>query len=74
VLFLERECAGWEALEPLLARFTPESVAAFTGGDAGTTRRIAHEFASARKAACYRRVGVCNTRHGNLASFATDSF
>jgi anaerobic selenocysteine-containing dehydrogenase len=70
--FLEHECAGWEALEPLLKRFTPESVAAVTGVDAGTTRRIAHEFASAPTSACYSRVGVCNTRHGTLASFATD--
>jgi anaerobic selenocysteine-containing dehydrogenase len=70
--FLERECAGWETIEPLLARFTPESVAAFTGVNAGTTRRIAREFGAATKAVCYSRVGVCNTRHGTLACFATD--
>ena len=47
--------------------FSPEQVEPITGMSAATTRRLAHEFASAPTAACYGRVGVSTQAFGGLA-------
>jgi len=70
--FLEQATSGWAEIEPRLAAFTPERVAAFTGVAAETIERLALEFAAARSAVCYSRVGVCVGAHATLATFATD--
>lgn len=67
-----RAASGWEAIEPRLAAFTPERVAAHVGVDAATIERLAHEFAAAPSSVAYSRVGVCNNAFGTLATFATD--
>jgi len=70
--FLEQATSGWAEIELRLAAFTPERVAAFTGVAAETIERLALEFAAARSAVCYSRVGVCVGAHATLATFATD--
>jgi anaerobic selenocysteine-containing dehydrogenase len=47
-----------ESLTSALSPFTPESVAAVTGIDAGVTRRIAAELQAAPSAAVYGRMGT----------------
>src|SRR5439155_7690632 len=47
----------------------PERTARRTGVAAETTRRLAHDFAQASRAACYGRVGMCTQRHGTLAAW-----
>src|SRR4030095_13253283 len=42
------------------------------GVPAATIERLALEFAAARSAVCYSRVGVCVGAHATLATFATD--
>jgi anaerobic selenocysteine-containing dehydrogenase len=69
---LERTTTGWPEIERRLAAFTPARVAAFTGVPAATIERLALEFAAARSAVCYSRVGVCVGAHATLATFATD--
>ncbi len=63
---------GWEDLEPRLAAFTPERVAETTGIEATTIRRIALEFADAKAAVVYTRIGICNSEHATLATWAND--
>jgi anaerobic selenocysteine-containing dehydrogenase len=63
---------GWDAIKRLMRGFTPERASATCGVPAATIRRLADEFASARTAAAYSRVGVCNSRHGTIGSYATD--
>jgi anaerobic selenocysteine-containing dehydrogenase len=70
--FLESTTSGWPEVERRLAAFTPARVAAFAGVAAGTIERLALEFADARSAVCYSRVGVCVGAHGTVATFATD--
>ena len=70
--FLERTTSGWPEIERRLAAFTPARVAAFTGVPADTIERLALEFAEARSAVCYSRVGVCVGVHATVATFATD--
>jgi formylmethanofuran dehydrogenase subunit B/enamine deaminase RidA (YjgF/YER057c/UK114 family) len=69
---LERTTTGWAEIERRLAAFTPARVAAFTGVPAETITRLALEFADARSAVCYSRVGVCVGAHATIATFATD--
>jgi len=70
--FLETRTSGWSEVERRLAAFTPARVAAFTGVTAETIERLALEFADARSAVCYSRVGVCVGRYPTASTYATD--
>ena len=63
---------GVDEVRALVAPFTPAAVAAITGIDAATSRRIAHELATAPTAAVYGRIGTHTTSFGTLASWAVD--
>ena len=69
---LERTTSGWAAIEAELAHFAPERVAPHVGVDAATIERLALEFAAAKTAVAYSRIGVCNNAFGTLATYATD--
>ena len=69
---IEAMARGWTKIRQRLAAFTPERVAAGTGIDAKTIRRLAREFADAPTSVAYSRVGACNTRFGTIATWATD--
>ena len=70
--FLESTTSGWPEIERRLAAFTPARVAPMTGVPPETIERLALEFAAARSAVCYSRVGVCVGAHATLATYATD--
>jgi len=69
---LGKVASGWTEIEQRLAAFTPENTAAVTGVDADTTRRLARDFAAAKRGVVYTRVGTCNNAYGTLASWAND--
>jgi anaerobic selenocysteine-containing dehydrogenase len=52
--------------------FDPESVETATGVAAATTRRIAHELATAETAAVYGRIGTHTAEFGTMASWMVD--
>ena len=56
-----------DALHELVRELPPERVAQRTGIPAPAIRRLAIDFATARTAAGYGRVGLCTQRHGTLA-------
>jgi anaerobic selenocysteine-containing dehydrogenase len=60
---------GLGALQEAVALFTPEAVADITGIPAATTRALARDFASARNAACYGRIGTCVQEFGGLSGW-----
>ncbi len=64
--------SGLEALQPALAAFTPEAVAARCGIEAGTIRRLARELAGTERAAVYGRIGTCTQAFGTLSSWLID--
>lgn len=51
---------------------TPEAVVDRCGIEAGVIRRLAREFASCERAACYGRIGTTCQEFGTLASWAVD--
>ena len=63
---------GIETVRELAEPFTPEAVAARTGIDAPTIRRLARELAAAPRAAVYGRIGTCTQEFGTLASWLVD--
>jgi anaerobic selenocysteine-containing dehydrogenase len=69
---LRQQTRGWDAVLPRLAALTAESAAEHCGVPAATIRRLALEFADARTAVAYTRIGVCNSARGTLASYAGD--
>jgi anaerobic selenocysteine-containing dehydrogenase len=67
-----RDARGFEAVERRVHALAPGDLAAACGVPADTIARLAREFAGARSSAAYSRVGVCNSRFGTLATWATD--
>jgi anaerobic selenocysteine-containing dehydrogenase len=63
---------GFEAVESRVRRLEPAGLAAASGIAFATIARLAREFADAPTSAAYSRVGVCNSRFGALATWATD--
>ena len=63
---------GLEVLPELVATFTPEATARFTGVDAAVTRAVAKELTKARRAAVYGRIGTHTVAFGTTASWAVD--
>jgi anaerobic selenocysteine-containing dehydrogenase len=61
--------AGMSELRALAERFSPERVSAVVGVAPEELRALARSFATARRAACYVRVGTCHQEHGTLASW-----
>lgn len=61
-----------EGIKDLVAPFTPEATASFTGVDPQTVRDIATELSAAPTAAVYGRIGTHTATFGTLASWAVD--
>ncbi len=55
---------NFEALKAHVADFTPEAMAELTGIDAGTTRAVAREFATARAGMIFWGMGISQHIHG----------
>jgi len=63
---------GLDDIERLAKTFSPEAVAARTGVDAATTRRLARELAAAPAGCVYGRIGTTTQAFGTLASWLVD--
>jgi anaerobic selenocysteine-containing dehydrogenase len=61
--------AGVAELRDACRAFAPERVAARTGIAADDLRRLARDFARAKSAAPYARLGTCHQEHATLASW-----
>ena len=60
---------GLGAIAELVSPFTPEAVAPATGLEASAIRGLAREFAVARRAVAYGRVGVSTQAFGGLCAW-----
>ena len=63
---------GVDELKRLVAPFPPEAVADRTGVAADAIRQLARDFASARSAAAYGRIGTTAQKFGTLTSWLID--
>ena len=57
---------GVEQLKDAVAEFTPQNASAITGIEPATIENIAAEFATAKRAVVYGRMGVSTQPHGGL--------
>ncbi len=69
---LARQARGFADVERRLLVLAPEALAAASGLGFDTIARLAREFSDARTSSAYSRIGVCNSRFGTLATWATD--
>ncbi len=69
---IESQLDGFEEIPRLVAPYTPERVAPTVGVEASEIETLARDFAAARSAACYGRVGTCVQEFGALASWLID--
>ena len=60
---------GLDVLERCVAGFPPERVAAITGIDAAAIRLLAREFAAAKTAVAYGRLGACTQEFGSVTAW-----
>ncbi len=60
---------GVESLRTALTDFTPEAASTITGIAADDIRQLAREFANARRAICYGRIGGCLQDFGGLVNW-----
>src|SRR5260370_1581973 len=60
---------GVDIIGKLVAEFPPEKVASITGIDSGQIRLLAREFASAKSAVCYGRIGVSTQEFGGACQW-----
>lgn len=67
-----RQARGFEEVARRVRALDPAACAAQAGVPWETIAGLAREFADARAPVAYSRIGVCNNRHGTLATFATD--
>lgn len=65
--------SGLDVLAGIAARFPPERVAPAVGIDPATIRAIARDFADAKAACAYARVGVCQNAFGPVASWLVEA-
>ncbi|MEA2002796.1 MAG: molybdopterin-dependent oxidoreductase, partial [Actinomycetota bacterium] len=63
---------GVDAAAATFGPYTPEAIEQTCGIPAATTRRIAHEFATAGRAVAYGRIGTHTTPFGTVASWLVD--
>jgi anaerobic selenocysteine-containing dehydrogenase len=64
---------GLEELRQIAAPWTPERVAPLCGIGAETIRRIAHDFAAAKAAVAYGRVGATVQEYGSITSWLIEA-
>lgn len=60
---------GLDVLEREVADFPPERVAAVTGIDAAAIRQLARDFAGAKSAVAYGRLGACTQEFGGASAW-----
>jgi anaerobic selenocysteine-containing dehydrogenase len=60
---------GVQSLEKAVAPFSPESCESITGLSAATIRQLARDFAGAKRAVCYGRIGVCTQEFGGVGAW-----
>ena len=58
-----------EAIRNLVAEFPPEKIAEITGIDSSQIRILAREFAAAKAAVCYGRIGVSTQEFGGACQW-----
>ena len=61
-----------DEVREIVARYSPEVVAPVCGVDPETVRRLVREFAAARSAIAYGRMGTCVQQFGTVACWAID--
>ena len=66
---LDSMVTGLDDVIALSAHFSPERVAAATGVDADTIRRLAAGVADAERPVIYSRIGTCTQEFGTLATW-----
>jgi anaerobic selenocysteine-containing dehydrogenase len=69
---LGRMTDGLGEVRTAVERFTPEAVSPAVGIEAAAIRTLAREFAAAKSAVAYGRMGTCVQEHGALASWLVD--
>ncbi len=60
---------GWETIKEIAKQYPPEKVTEITGIDTESIRQLARQFATAKTAVCYGRLGLSTQEFGGLCQW-----
>ena len=66
---VNQQTLGLELLKLAVEPFTPQVAAPLTGIAAETIIALAHDFANAKQAVCYGRMGICTQEYGGVSAW-----
>jgi len=70
---LQKFVEGLADLEKAVAPFSPERTESTTGIPASTVRKLTRDFAAAKSAVCYGRVGLCTQEFGGAGAWLVNA-
>ena len=70
---LANHIRGFDQIEPIVADFSPDTVAPITGLSAATIEHMVAEFMAAKTAVLYGRMGMSTQPHGGLCHWLINS-
>ena len=66
---LQNHLNGWDTIKELVKEYPPEKIAKITGIDAENIIKLAKQFATAKTAVCYGRLGLSTQEFGGLCQW-----
>jgi len=66
---LKEHINGWDTVKELVKKYPPEKVAASVGINAEEIKNLARQFATAKTAVCYGRLGLSTQEFGGLCQW-----
>ncbi len=66
---LKNHLNGWNSIKEVVKNYSPEKVAAIIGIDTETIKKLARQFANAKTAVCYGRLGLSTQEFGGLCQW-----
>lgn len=66
---LEAHINGWDTIEKLVKKYSPEKVTKITGIDVISIYELAEQFANSKTAVCYGRLGLSTQEFGGICQW-----
>jgi anaerobic selenocysteine-containing dehydrogenase len=66
---LKEHLKGWETIKEIVKQYAPEKIAKITGIDTKDIQQLARQFANAKTAVCYGRLGLSTQEFGGLCQW-----
>lgn len=66
---LKNHVNGWETIQEIAKQYPPKKIAKITGIDVENSKNLARQFATAKSAVCYGRLGLSTQEFGGICQW-----